>query len=179
MKRFILFLLILYAMKNTIKILLLIPALWLTALSCQQAAEKAAENALEKALENESGGKADVDVDKNEINIESDEGNVRIGTNENTWPAGMPAAVSQPRGGEITGVVTAKTDQGNTWMVQYTGISIDELEHYREVLESKGFNTTVMKDKDGGMVSGDKGSLKVVLSLGNEGGGLMVMEGYK
>lgn len=166
-------------MKNTIKILLLIPALWLTALSCQQAAEKAAENALEKALENESGGKADVDVDKNEINIESDEGNVHISTKENTWPASMPAAVPQPQGGKIMSVVTAETDEGNTWMVQYAEIPASEQERYRDLLKSKGFNTTIMKNPQGVTVAGDKGNLQVMFSLGNDGGGLMVMEKNK
>ncbi|MFZ4633890.1 MAG: hypothetical protein ACOYNO_06755 [Saprospiraceae bacterium] len=163
-------------MKSTPITLLYLSLLLLSAHACRQTAEKAQEQAIESAIENQSGGKADVDINEGNINIESDEGSFSMKTGANTWPAEIPSIVTQPAGGVISGVMSAETDEGNTWSVQYSGIADGELDRYRGDLKTQGFKTSIMKSDDGGVVTGEKDNLTVALTLGGENGTLMVVE---
>jgi type II secretory pathway pseudopilin PulG len=166
-------------MKSTPITLLYFSLLLLSANACRQTAEKAQEQAIESAIESQSGGKADVEVNEGNINIESDEGSFSMKTGAKTWPSDIPASVTQPTGGAIAGVMTTETDEGNSWTVQYTGIPVTELDRYRDDLKAKGFQTGIMKTDEGGMVTGQKDKLSIMLQLGGDGGVLTVVEEKK
>jgi|GEM_PF-1030386 len=166
-------------MKSTPINVLYLSLFLFSAYACRQTAEKVQEQAIESAIESQSGGKADVDINEGNIKIESDEGSFSMKTGANTWPSDIPAEVAQPAGGTIAGVMTTETDEGKSWSVQYTGIPFSELDRYRDDLKAKGFQTSIVKSDDGGMVNGQKDKLTIMLQLGSDSGSLTVVEGKK
>lgn len=59
-------------------LLVVVMALFLLITGCGKVAEKASEKAAEKAIEDASGGKADVDLSDNKMEVKTDEGSVKV-----------------------------------------------------------------------------------------------------
>lgn len=144
--------------------------------SCKQAAEKQQERALEKAIEQSGDQNANVDIEKDKITIESDEGKMMIKTGEEKWPSNVPADIPELKVGTIIGTMVGESDQGNSWTIRYQGVEMDELEQYGTRLKNAGFKTTKIKSSKGGMVSGEKGNLGVVFTVSPEVSVLVVSQ---
>lgn len=144
--------------------------------SCKQAAEKQQEKALEKAMEQGGNQNANVDIEKEKITVESDEGKMVIKTGEEKWPSNAPADVPELSAGTIIGTLAGESDQGNSWTIRYQGIEMGELEQYGTRLKNAGFKITKIKSSKGGMVSGEKGNLGVVFTVSPEVSVLVITE---
>lgn len=131
---------------------------------------------MEKIIEQGSGEKTDVDIEGQDVTIESESGKVQIHADANTWPADMPADIPEVKTGKITATTTSETEEGRNWNVHYLNIGIEALDSYGAALKSKGFKIQTMKTPKGGMVNGEKGSLGVIFTVGSDRSALVVME---
>ncbi len=92
--------------------LVLVPALALTG-ACGGGDEEAAERIAENALEDANGGDADVDIDGDEVTIETDEGTMSMGQD---LPSDFPSDVTLLEGE----ILTAMSLTGTGWTVLMT-----------------------------------------------------------
>lgn len=147
--------------------------------SCQRAAEKQQEKIAEKAIEQGSGGKADVDIDKDKITIETGEGKIEINNTANVWPSEVPSDVPELNVGKIVGTTTTNAEEGKNWSIRYEGVPLEELEKYAATLKGNGFKIQTIKSGKGGMVNGEKGAISVVFTVSKEVSVLMVSQAQK
>ncbi len=136
---------------------------------CGAAAEKASEKATEKAIEDATGGKAQVDLDKDQVTVKTEEGTTKVGgTNE--WPAKIPSDVPKFAAGKITSVVeSTPTEGGYQVMVGIEGASMANIESYKGQMESAGWKiTNTTKIEDGYMVSAEKDNRTVLVSFSTD-----------
>ena len=137
-------------------------------LSCRQAGEKQQEKMLEKVVEQGSGEKADVNIEDQNVTIETESGNVQINTSEGSWPAEAPSDVPELNAGKIIGTTISDLDEGKNWSIRYSGVGIEELDKYGATLKSKGFKIHTMKTPKGGMVNGEKGNIQVMFTVSDK-----------
>jgi hypothetical protein len=143
---------------------------------CRRVREKAAENAaeriMEKAMEDQSGGKADVDInaDDNSVSIKTDEGELTIQSGEDMeWPQDLKGKIPELKGIKIVGMM----NQMGSIVVTFEGADMDGYEEYKSQLEADGFTISMdMKyGEGGGMLNAQKGNQVVVFSVDEEGNG--------
>lgn len=144
--------------------------------ACRQAGEKQAEQSVEKIIEQSSGEKTDVDIEGQDVTIESESGKVQIHGGAHTWPTNMPADIPEIKTGKIVATTTSATEEGQNWNVHYSNVGIENLDSYGAALKSKGFKIQTMKTPKGGMVNGEKGHLGVIFTVGEDRSVLVVME---
>lgn len=133
---------------------------------CGKAAEKASEQAAEKAIESATGGKAQVDLSKNEVTIKTDEGSTKIG-GTNQWPAKIPSDVPKFERGKISSIMeSTPTEGGYQVMVGIEEASKADVEKYKEQLESAGWQITSTTVIEGSyMVTAEKDNRTVLESF--------------
>ena len=145
-------------------------------LSCREAGEKQQEKMLEKVFEQGNGEKADVDIENQNVTIESESGTVKINASENTWPSDAPSVVPEVQAGNIVGVTRSTMDENKNWNIHFEGLGTGELDKYGAALKSNGFKINSMKMPKGGMVNGEKGNLHVMLTVGGKVSMLVISE---
>ena len=151
--------------KKWIRLVLVVLSIFVLAVAvsgCSKVADKAAE----KAIETSTGGKADVDLGKNEITVKTDEGTTKMGGTQE-WPAKIPADVPKFTSGKITSVVESTPAAGGYQvMVGYEGATMADIEKYKSQLEAAGWKvTTTTKIEDGYMVAAEKEKRNIVESF--------------
>lgn len=143
---------------------------------CRRAREKAAENAaeriMERAMEDQSGGKADVDInaDDNSVSIKTDDGELTMqGGEDLEWPEELKGVVPEIKGVKIIGMM----NQMGSIVVTFEGADMDAYGTYKSQLEADGFTISMdMAYEDGGgMLNGQKDNQVVVFSVDAEGNG--------
>jgi hypothetical protein len=134
--------------------------------SCKNAAKKATEKMIEKSIQKSSGEDVDVDLDNQNVVIETEEGRVEVNASGKSWPKEIPSDVPEFKYGKISGVTTTKTDENLIWTIVFSEISKDAIDKYNKELKSKGFETqTVTMSGLGGTISGEKDDMKVAVMM--------------
>jgi hypothetical protein len=123
------------------------------------ASEQSAESSIEKQIEEETGGDADVDIDGDEVTIETSDGTLEAGTGN--LPEGFPEDKIPLVEGEV--LVGIKAEGGFQVTVKYDGTPADAFAAASSLLTGAGFEAA-----EGGPV-GDTGMF--------EGNGYEVMVG--
>ncbi len=155
--------------KNLVYLVLAVLSIFVLSIfisGCGKAAEKASEKATEQAIENATGGKAQVDLSKNEVTVKTDEGTTKIG-GSNEWPSRIPSDVPKFMAGKIT-AISESTPAGGGYqvMVGIEAASIADIEKYKSQLESSGWKiTATTKTDDGYMVASEKDKRTVIESF--------------
>ena len=136
------------------------------------ASENAAEKLAERTLEDASGGDVDVDVDGDQVTIESSEGTITAGTGE--VPESFPDDITLPEG-TILSAIDAPSGSVVTLEVDDALAAFDDavadLEGAgwtREQLTEAGETRVAMfsKDSEQAMVMADAGSGQVTYTVG-------------
>lgn len=113
--------------------------------------QRASEKAAEKIIEKQTGGKADVDVDKGNVKIETEEGKMEAGENIKL-PSDFPKDIYVIEG-TIKAAIYDQARGGQTISIE-TDKSMDEVYSlYQEKLKSDGWKIT------GTMAYGDVSSV--------------------
>ncbi len=145
--------------------------------SCQKKIE---DVLVEKAIEQSTGKKVAVNSGGNNITIQSEGQKIEIQGESGVWPADMPADVPKFSWGKIKAVTRAETPDGKNWNVVGENVSGNIVKEFESQLKSNGFKnvTTVVTsgESSGGVVSGEKEKLKVVLMAGNGTASLSVVQ---
>ena len=158
-------------------ILLALLAVSATITSCQKKIE---DVLVEKAIEQSTGKKVAVNSGGNNITIQSEGQKIEIQGNNGVWPADMPADVPKFSWGKIKAVTRAETPEGKNWSVVCENVSGNIVKEFETQLKSNGFKnvSTIVTsgESSGGVVSGEKEKLKVVLMTGNGTASLSVVQ---
>ena len=131
--------------------------------TCKRTAEKTSEKMIEKSL----GEDAEVDIDKDKVTIQTEEGTFTTDASGTSWPDEIPSDVPQFDHGDIISVSTQDMAGSKSWVVMYEEVAPKALEKYKEELEAKGFKisyTTIVAS--GGHLAAEKGDLAVMLMAG-------------
>jgi hypothetical protein len=143
--------------------------------SCQKKAE---EQVLEKAIEHSTGKSADVDVNGQNVTIETEGKKVEIQANAAEWPDEIPGDVPEFSYGTIKGVTRTETPEGLSWGIVVEKVPDSIVRNYEQTLKNRGFETSSMimsgENGQGGSVTGEKGNISVVLMAGNGSASLSV-----
>ncbi len=143
--------------------------------SCKNASEKMAEKIIEKSIKQATGEKVDIDYDKDQVTIQTEEGSVKVGTENASWPSGAPSEVPEFTFGKITAVVSSETDEANGWTMGLSRVSADAVDKYNKQLKEKGFKTQVVNMAGvGGTLTGTKEKITVAVMIGEGEGSLSV-----
>jgi len=163
----------LYLMKNMFTswlfLCLLMAGLALPLLTgCHGSGEKAQEKSLEAAIESSSGEKAEVDIDGQNITIESDNYSAKINTQGDTWPSEIPDDVPEFTYGTIQGITTTDVEGAHGWGMNYRDVAAGAIEKYNSDLKQKGFKTVKVIMDEGGSVTGEKDNIIVSVISGDD-----------
>lgn len=159
-------------MRSRVICLLLAVAITLSLVitGCGKLAEKASEKAAEKAIEDASGGKADVELSKDKLEVKTDGGSVKVG-DSNEWPKQMPADVPKFTYGKITSVAESTTAQGNNIIVGIENAGAESFDEYKSDLESAGWKIDMTsRTEDGFTINASKEKRQVVAVFNSSGG---------
>lgn len=117
--------------------------------------QKASEKAAEKLIETQSGGKADVDISKGNIKVETDEGKVESGEDVKL-PADFPTDVYVIEG-KIKSTISDQDNGGQTISIE-TDKSVAEISAiYQEKFKADGWKITgTMNFGDSATVAAEK-----------------------
>lgn len=144
--------------------------------SCQK---KIGDVLVEKAIEQSTGNKVDINSSGQNLTIQTEGQKIEIQGSSGVWPADMPADVPRFTWGQITAVTRAETPEGKSWSVVCEKVTGDIVNEFASQLKSKGFKniSTVVTSGEGqgGVVSGEKDKLKVVLMTGSGTASLSVV----
>jgi hypothetical protein len=145
--------------------------------SCQKKIE---DVILEKTIEHSTGKKVDINSGGQNITIQSEGQKIEIQGNGGVWPADMPADVPKFSWGQIKAVTRSETPEGKSWSVVCEKVTGNIVKEFESQLKSKGFKniSTIVTsgEGEGGVVSGEKEKLKVVLMTGNGSASLSVVK---
>ena len=130
--------------------------------------EKAAEKAAEKVIEGASGGKADVDINKENVNINTDQGSMQTGEDVQI-PLDFPKDVYVFEG-KIKSAIKSNENNGYTLSIETDKPANEIKAAYEEKLKAEGWKITGSMDL-GGAVSivseKDKRTASVMISTGD------------
>jgi hypothetical protein len=162
---------------RSVGIILTVLAISGTVSSCQK---KIGEGLVEKAIEQSTGNKVDINSGGQNITIQSEGQKIEIQGNSGVWPADMPSDVPKFSWGQIKAVTRAETPEGKNWSVVCDNVPGNIIKDFESQLKSKGFQniSTVVTSGEGqgGVVSGEKEKVKVVLMTGNGTASLSVVK---
>ncbi len=148
-----------------------------TITSCQK---KIGDVLVEKAIEQSTGKKVDINSGGQNITIQSEGQKIEIQGDTGVWPADMPADVPKFSGGQIKAVTRADTPEGKSWNVMCENVTGNIVKNFEMQLKNNGFKniSTIVTsgESEGGMVSGEKEKLKVVLMTGKGTASLSVVK---
>lgn len=132
--------------------------------SCKKAAEKTSEEIIERSI----GNDAKVDIDKDKLTIQTEEGTFTTDVSNKSWPGEISREVPEFKYGEVISTTTQKMDEGEKWAIIFENIADNALQNYKKDLESKGFkiNYTTIAGR-GGHLAAEKGQLRVAIMTGN------------
>jgi hypothetical protein len=151
--------------KQKIKFYILLPVLALAILALagcgKSISQRASEKAAEKIIEKQSGGKANVDIDGKNLNIETEQGKMQAGENVEL-PADFPADV-YVIDGTIKVAISGQVNEGQSVSIE-TDKNVGEVSNtYLEKLASDGWkitgtmnfgeSTSIIAEKDNRTVS--------------------------
>jgi len=146
----------------------------------EQAAQKTSEKTAEKIIEKQIGGNADVDIDENNIKMETDQGSMEVGENVKL-PADFPSDVYVVDG-KLLSVFSDKTNNSHMVTLETEKSMEDASSVYQIELAAKGWeitgtiaigdSTSIIAEKDTRTASvsiskGDKATT-VILSTENK-----------
>ena len=136
-------------------------ALSLVMAGCGKASEKAAE----KAIEDASGGKAQVDLNKDQIEVKTNEGTFKTGGTYE-WPGQIPADVPKFSYGKIIAFTESSTAQGSSFLMSIEEVKEDASDKYKSDLEGAGWQIVMTnRSADGFIISATKDKQNVVASF--------------
>jgi len=135
--------------------------------SCQNQPKKSAEKRMEEAIEEATGEDADVDLEKGEATIKTEEGEVHVSTKKNKWPDEIPGDVPEFTYGDMLSVTTTDIPEGYGWTITYENVPDDAIEKYDAELKKSGFETLVAGMGSRGSISGEKGNVIVGVMSGD------------
>jgi len=119
------------------------------------------ERMAEKALEKATGGKAQVDVQGENISIKTKEGEVQLGTLSN-WPADMPGDVPKFEGAKVFNAAKSESATETSWIVNFRDAEAAAVDSYIEGLKSAGFTSGMSSNtEDTVLFGGKKGDIDV------------------
>jgi hypothetical protein len=148
--------------------------------SCRKASEKASEKMMEKAIENATGGKADVELGGEKVEITTSDGTFEMDGKAQSWPDEIPDDVPEFTYGKVKAVTTSTIDGVKSWNVIYEKLEDGFVDNYDSDLKEKGFETVTMKmgDNAGSITAenekyniflmGSEGTLSIAVSLKQE-----------
>ena len=155
------------------KILWILPlvALSFTLAACQspseKANEKAAENLAEKLLEKASGGKADVDINGDNVEVKTGEGSIQTGTKV-SLPAEFPKDVYVFEG-DIKAVFANNENKGYTVSVETDKTPAEIKTAYEAKIKTDGWKTTGTMDfGDSISISAEKDNRTLSVIIGKD-----------
>ena len=135
----------------------------------QKTAENTAENMAENAIEKETGGNADVDIEKDKVDIKTEDGSMQAGEDV-SLPADFPKDVYVFEG-KIKTVIQSNETAGFSVSIE-TDKAVESIKSiYEEKLKADGWKIT------GSMVIGD--SITVVGEKDNRTVSIMAGKGEK
>jgi hypothetical protein len=156
-------------MKKTILAASLSIAFSLVLVACQspmeKVTEKASEKLAEKAIENASGGKADVNINDKNVNVQTKDGNMNIGENV-SLPADFPEDVYVFEG-KISAAITSNENKGYTVSIETDKSVADVKAAYEKKIADDGWEKTGTMDFGNSVsLSGkkDKRTISVMIS---------------
>jgi hypothetical protein len=127
--------------------------------------EKASEKMAEKAIENAVGGNADVDVNGDNVNVNTKEGNVQVGE-KISLPADFPKDVYVYEG-TIKAVISNNSPKGYTVSIETDKAIADIKAAYEKKIVEDGWeNTGVMDFGDSASISGKKDNRMISVMIG-------------
>jgi len=103
--------------------------------SCKKTSEKLTEKMIEKSLDDES----DVNIGKEKISIETQDGSFTMDAKANSWPKEIPDDVPKFVEGKVLSVSKMQFPHGENWTILYENILASEADEYKEKLEANGF----------------------------------------
>jgi len=155
------------------KFYLLLPVLAIAVLALvgcgKSVSRKAGEKAAEKIIEAQSGGKANVDINGQNVKVETEQGKIEAGENVKL-PSDFPSDV-YVIDGTIKIAISGQADEGQTVSIE-TDKKIEEvLSIYKEKLKSDGWNITgTMNFGEVATVIAEKDDRSVSVSTGASDG---------
>ena len=145
--------------KNWVLIILLL-ALLTTFDSCKKASEKKTEKMIEKSI----GNDATVDLDKEKISIETEEGKFTSDVSAKEWPTEIPKDVPIFTDGKVTAVTSQEMEDSNNWVIIFGEIPKNALENYKTKLKGEGYTIVFSTSMGtGGHVAAEKGDYKIMI----------------
>lgn len=134
----------------------------------QKVSEKASEKIAEKALENATGGNADVDINGENVTVNTKEGNVQVGE-QVSLPADFPNDVYVFEG-IIKAVATNNDPKGYTVSVETDKAIADVKAAYEKKIVEDGWEKTGTMDfGESASISGKKDSRTLSVIIGKSG----------
>jgi hypothetical protein len=101
------------------------------------------------------------------VTIESGKRTVEIMDAVEKWPSEAPSEVSRYPFGTIRKIIRTETPDGNSWDMAIDRLPKHAIRDYEVMLRESGFKTSSMivpeKDGDRGSVTGEKGTITVVV----------------
>jgi hypothetical protein len=162
---------------RSVGIILALFAVGTTITSCQKKIE---DVLVEKTLEQSTGNKVDIKTAGENITIQSEGQKIEIRGSSGVWPADMPADVPKFSWGQIKAVTRSETPEGKSWSVVCENVHGNIVKDFESQLKNNGFkniSTIVTSGQgEGGVVSGEKEKLKVVLMIGSGTASLSVVK---
>ncbi|MCU0679487.1 MAG: hypothetical protein MUC28_03535 [Planctomycetes bacterium] len=152
-------------MGKRLLIMLLAAGLALTLSACGSPSKQASERIAEKAIEDATGGQADVDINNNEVNVETEEGSFRAGE-EVDLPADFPSDV-YVYGGTIKAVITNNNPKGHTVSIETADEAAKVKTAYEEKMREGNWDITGTMDFGGTIsLAGQKGDRNLSVMIG-------------
>jgi len=140
--------------------IILILALLTTSYSCKKASEKKAEKMIEKSIGNE----ATVDIDKEKITIQTEDGKFISDVNAKIWPIEIPEDIPIFADGKVTAVSNQEMDDSNNWVIIFEDIPKNALENYKTKLKGEGYTIVFSTSAGtGGHVAAEKGDYNIMI----------------
>lgn len=164
-------------MKRSMSLVLCIVVMSSVGMGCSRKkkaslSEKLAESVVERAIEKQGGGKAQVDMQEGQINVTTEEGEVRMSMGENAkLPADFPSDIVPIYAGAKV-MQSVSTPDGVSVVLSSKDKQADILEFYKSRLTKDGWSTEMAMQVSGSdMVSLKKGesTLQVMLMAADEG----------
>lgn len=124
-----------------------------------------AEKVTEKAIETATGGKVNVDADKEKVTIETNDGKLTIGQNE--IPKSFPSDITVYKGAKVTS--SAETDEGLSVQLTTNDSASTVYDFYRNDLKENGWKETSNSTYgDTSMVSAEKSGKSVLITVSKD-----------
>jgi hypothetical protein len=142
----------------------------------QTVSQKVSEKVVEKTIENATGGQANVDINNNNVNVKTKEGNLNVGENV-SLPADFPKDVYVYEG-KITAAISSNESKGYTVSIE-SDKSVAEIKaaYEKKIVEDGWEKTGVMDIGNSVSIGGKKGNRALSVMISNSDNKTMIVLG--